>query len=240
MSAFLFDAYVFFKLAGILWFFAACFMFLRRYPVSVGSRLFFVLFVVLSGFLSSKLWYLIQHLLGREPYYYEDMGLAWRDAGSVLYGWILGGSAATWAGAVILGLPARKLFDAFLPHMLVAQILNRLGCHLAGCCWGKGPCTLPWAVPSEFAGGIRVHPVQLYEGLYDLLLLVFLIVLTRQKARPGKVALVYFVGYAAGRFFLEFFRGDNLPVAGLTTPQWSSLIIIFVFLIFRGKISPRS
>ena len=236
MPDFSFDAYVFFKLTGIIWFILATYFVLGRYKIHPIARLIVPIFVTLCGFYASKIWYILQHALGSEPYPYDQFVEAWRDAGSVLYGWILGGSAAVWAVSLLFKLSTLSLLDSLLPAMLVAQILNRLGCFSAGCCWGSGPCNLPWAVLNENAGNIRVHPVQIYEAIFDALLLAGLLA-AKKSNKKGKVTFLYFMGYAVGRFFLEYVRGDNLPAfAGLTVAQLASFCIIFILLIMKKKI----
>lgn len=229
------DSYLGLKLAGIAWLAVFGVLGLRSLGLSLRARVIFLALIILGGFFGSKLWYVIQHLLGREPYPYEDPVEMWNDAGSVLYGWILGGALTAWAGALILERPVWAVWDRLAAPMLMAQILNRLGCFAAGCCWGKGPCDLPWAVSNEMAPGMVIHPVQLYEAAWDGVVLALLWLLARRSAPEGRKARIYLLGYAFGRFLVEFYRGDHFPVSGLTVPQWTSLIIVLALLIYPQK-----
>jgi phosphatidylglycerol:prolipoprotein diacylglycerol transferase len=79
----------------------------------------------------------------------------------------------------------------------------------------------------------KVYPTQLFEAA--VLGLIFLLLITRQK-RPhfrGEIFLAYLFLYAGARYFLEYLRGDVLPVfLGLTFAQLVSLIFIAAVPIF--------
>ena len=114
----------------------------------------------------------------------------------------------------------------------MAEFLQFLGCFAGECCWGK-PSNVFWAVYNRYEKA-RLHPVQLYEAAFDFALLVF--ILLKRGKREGKSTFIYFVGYPVGRFFLEFYRGDNQPAAfGMTVPQIASVIIIICVIISMSK-----
>lgn len=107
-------------------------------------------------------------------------------------------------------LPWRPCFDALAVGMPVGQVLGRVGCFMAGCCYGA-PSHLPWAVTftnPESLCPLRepLHPSQLYEAL--LLLGVFGIIyrLRTRKRFQGQLVLTYFMLAGAVRFGVEFFR----------------------------------
>src|SRR5207247_534178 len=84
-----------------------------------------------------------------------------------------------------------------------------------------------------------VHPVQLYEAGWDALLLALIYKEGRKK--EGRSTVIYFGGYALGRFFLEFLRGDNKPaLLFLTIPQLTSIAIIIYFVLFLTKINNKN
>lgn len=182
----------------------------RALPVSRSRAFLINSSAVAAGYLGSVLWYTIQN------------GEGWDGAGSVLYGWIFGGTAAIFFLTKLFKLPFIRYADAVAPWMLVAQFLNRLGCFDAGCCYGKP------------LSGDTLYPVQLYEGFYDLALLAFIKLKAR---RPGQATLYYFAGYAAARFFLEFLRGDNLPALWfMTVPQVTSVCVLTLVFFLKNKI----
>ena len=57
---------------------------------------------------------------------------------------------------------------------------------------------------------IQVHPTFLYESLWNLCLLIFLILYTKHKKFDGEVMLLYLAGYGLGRVWMEGLRTDQL------------------------------
>lgn len=110
----------------------------------------------------------------------------------------------------------------------VALVLARLGCLVAGCDYGA-VSSLPWAVrfpagspawhahasagllPRAREASLPVHPTQLYEALLGLLIVVCVLSVRRTRwarAVPGRLFLAAAAFYAAGRWFIETYRGD--------------------------------
>ncbi len=65
---------------------------------------------------------------------------------------------------------------------------------------------------------IQVHPTFLYESLWNLALLAFLLWYIRRKKFDGEVFLMYLLGYGVGRFWVESLRTDQLLIPGLGIP----------------------
>src|SRR5262249_37181407 len=81
-------------------------------------------------------------------------------------------------------LPMWTTADLVAPGIAMGHVIGRMGCLLAGCCYGK-PTTLPWGitftnpVAKANAGtplGISLHPTQIYDALAELLIFAILIV----------------------------------------------------------------
>lgn len=65
---------------------------------------------------------------------------------------------------------------------------------------------------------IQVHPTFLYESLWNLALLLFLLWYIRRKKFDGEVFLLYLFGYGVGRFWVESLRTDQLLIPGIGIP----------------------
>lgn len=138
-------------------------------------------------------------------------------------------------------LPPLLTMDAFAPGIAIGHAIGRLGCLAAGCCWG-GRCDRPWAITFtdysayEITGvplGIPLHPTQIYESVFNLVLFFFLYRLFLKRPAPGTVIGLYLVAYSVGRFFMEFFRDHAQELIGpFSNTQWISIAIAIVgFLI---------
>lgn len=182
------------------------------------------------------LWMLLAALVGSkvlmfitEPEYREYpsniFSLDFLRSGGVFFGGFLGALTAGYFLVKRYKLPWWKTADVFAPGIALGLAIGRQGCFAAGCCWGK-TTTLPWGVFFTSAGhettgvpiGVSLHPTQLYESFFALLLFIFLVLLHRRKKFDGQVILLFAVIYSVGRFIIEFFRDDPRgDVAGLTS-----------------------
>ena len=137
-----------------------------------------------------------------------------------------GGMMASFAGFFLytkkVRLPFLAAADFTIPYIALTHAFGRIGCFLNGCCFGK-PCALPWAV--RFPGGIAaVHPVQIYEALFNFGLFVLLRGRYTRRHFAGEITALYLMMYPTGRFVFEFLRGDQPPWLGsLTLHQLLSL-----------------
>ena len=138
--------------------------------------------------------------------------------GLVFYGGLIGASLATILYARVKHIGLWKLSDGLAPSIPLGYVFGRIGCFLNGCCYGSGPCKLPWAVtyPEGNLNGAPsaypVHPTQLYDSLLSLLLYLGLAWLYRHKKFNGQVFAAYLLCYAITRSIVESFRGDYTPV----------------------------
>ena len=112
-------------------------------------------------------------------------------------------------------LPLLKTSDFLIVAVPLGHALGRVGCFLAGCCYGK-PTTLPWGVrftnphtlvPPELMG-VPLHPTQLYEAALNFALFLLLHYASKKPHKDGKILVEYVLCYAVMRFALEFLRGD--------------------------------
>ena len=124
--------------------------------------------------------------------------------------------------------------DAFAVALPVALAFGRIGCLMAGCCWGT-ETTLPWAV--HLHGGAR-HPTQPLEAI-GLLVIAAWLWRIRRRARPdGHLFRRFLVAYAVLRFAMQALRGDPVLHWGpLDAVQWVCLAtaVLFSWLIWRGE-----
>ena len=98
-----------------------------------------------------------------------------------------------------------------LPSVALAQGFGRIGCFLAGCCYGKETESVFSVIfqNSEYAPNhVALIPMQLYSGGLDFLHFLLLLLIARNKKEDGQVTACYLIFYSIGRFVIEFFRGD--------------------------------
>lgn len=135
------------------------------------------------------------------------------NGGLVFYGGFIGGLATLLVYLKKHRMPIWKTFDILAPPLAVGHFLGRIGCFFAGCCYGK-VCDLPWAVTftrsdSLAPTGIPLHPTQLYEAFYNLIIFSFLWWFRTKKTYDGQVFWIYILLYGAARSVIEIFRDDD-------------------------------
>lgn len=156
-----------------------------------------------------------------------------------------------------------KAFDAIAPAIALCLFFGRLGCFMDGCCFGK-ITSLPWGISfpqnspaylmqlnqgvidTSYDHSLPVHPTQVYEMLFGLLLFIILIFSRKLKNTPGLGLVIYFICYAVFRFVIEFLRGDDRGIlVGLSLPQIFSILIFFAgqifvaFVVFKKRTSQK-
>jgi phosphatidylglycerol:prolipoprotein diacylglycerol transferase len=139
-------------------------------------------------------------------------------------------------------LPFYEIMDITASAAPLGHALSRLGCLGAGCCYGS-PTDLPWGVVysdplAPGPKGVHLHPTQLYEFGYLLVIFGIVTWLYPRRAFKGQVALVYLMTYAFLRTGNELLRGDEtrgwvlegLLGPTISTSQGLSLLVAVVAL----------
>lgn len=200
--------------------------------VIVGARLYYVLF--------------------RLDYYLANPSqiIAIRDGGLAIYGGVI-------AGAIVLWLFCRKrqialpaMLDLAVYGLLIGQIIGRWGNFMNREAFGAETdifCRMGLTPPG--GATVYVHPTFLYESLWNLIGLIFLIAWFRRGGRKydGQCALIYFFWYGLGRAWIEGLRTDSLYI-GSTNLRVSQLLSVVLCLgalallivLGRQRHDPRS
>lgn len=189
---------------------------------------YFVLYCVLGGFLGSKLLYVITDLdrILKDPSVIFPLSDGW-----VVYGGIIGGIVSAILYARIRRLKFLAYFDLLMPSVALAQGFGRVGCFLAGCCYGRETdCSIGVVFPdSAYApAGVALVPTQLFSAGLNVLHFLILLWFSGRKKGDGQVGALYLICYSIGRFVLEYFRGDLArgSVGAFSTSQFISFFIL--------------
>lgn len=204
-----------------------------------------VFYILVAALVGARLLFVLMNF-GEYAAHPLDIVKIWQG-GLVFYGGLVPGVVIAIWYIRRLGLPLWQVTDIFAPSLAIGHAFGRIGCFLAGCCYGEA-CALPWAVtftdPRSLAPqGVPLHPTQLYSALGLLLLFAFLVFLRKKKTFQGELFWTYILCYAVGRFLLEFLRGDDRgSVLGgiLSTTQAISIplagisVVMLLYLSKRG------
>jgi phosphatidylglycerol:prolipoprotein diacylglycerol transferase len=188
-----------------------------------------LIWVMIPGFIGARLYYVfIQSPRGPEGLgrYLENPWAILQiwTGGIHIYGAFIFGAIAVVAYTWLRKLPLLVYLDAIALGMPLGQAVGRWANFINQELYGP-PTTLPWGLRidpehriapfhdlSRFPESTRFHPLFLYESLWNFVGFGLILWLSRRfkdRLLPGDLALVYFIWYPLGRFFIEFIRTDS-------------------------------
>ena len=184
---------------------------------------------IICGLIGGKVLYIITDFkeILQNPSILKNIG-----NGFVIYGAIFGGILGVYSYCKKKAWDVLKVLDLLVPSLPLAQGFGRIGCFLAGCCYGK-VTSLPIGVVfnnSPFApANVHLIPTQIYSSIFDFMLALFLLWYDRYERKKGRLFSLYLIIYSIGRFLIEFLRGDPRgSVSILSTSQFISLFVIII------------
>ena len=183
----------------------------------IGARLYYVLFNLES--------------------YLADPGkiFAIRDGGLAIYGGVIVGVLVILFVCRHKKIPIPAMMDLAVFGLLIGQIIGRWGNFMNREAFGAETeifCRMGLTAPDGSI--IYVHPTFLYESLWNLAGLIFLILFTKKGRRKydGQCALIYFFWYGLGRAWIEGLRTDSLYIGGtgIRVSQALSIALVLISL----------
>lgn len=165
------------------------------------------------------------------------------NTGATFYGGLIGGTAMFIIIYFVVGhflypdgyhaRNFRTVSDLAPAAITVAHGFGRLGCLMAGCCYGA-KCDA-WYGIKMVGLGYKVVPVQLFEALFLFGLSAVLLILFK-KGKKYQMP-IYMMTYACWRFVAELMRNDyrGATIVDFLTPsQFISVLLLAGGLILLG------
>ncbi len=180
---------------------------------------------LVGGIVGSRIDYLIQN--------YDDVsgdlaGSVFSGTGFVWLGGAVGGALGVMAWARWRGFLGAGLFDLCAPSLALGYAIGRVGCQLSGDGDYGEPTDLPWGMAypeGTVPTTADVHPAPVYETVAVGLIALALWHL-RDRVRPGVLFGLYLVLTGIERLLIELIRRNEAVLAGLTTAQLFSLVMV--------------
>lgn len=219
----------------------------RRWGLNATKVMDFGIYLIIAALVGAKLM-----LVAVDFDYFRTQPrelLSLVRAGGVFYGGLLGALAVGLWLVRRYGLPVWTTADLFAPGIALGHVVGRLGCLLAGCCYGQ-PTDAAWGItfthPVAAANvgtplGLPLHPTQIYDAGAELIILVVLLVLERRgRGFAGRTFWLYMLLYAISRYIVEIYRGDPRGMVwGMSTSQFVSILIVPLALIMLVRLRSR-
>lgn len=170
--------------------------------------------------------------------------ISYAFGGLVFYGGLIGAFLGIYRYCYRFKVKFAGFLDIYAPLIPLVHGFGRIGCFLAGCCYGKEyhgflSVQFPYneLVP-ELCEVPRI-PVQLIEAVLNFIMFAVLFwLLRKRKLLFGRLMGIYLLYYTIARYFLEMLRGDMIRggVGIFSTSQLISLLILPVgIILLRGK-----
>lgn len=193
-----------------------------------------VLWCLIFGYIGSKILYcitVIDEIIADPSFILHSLQNGW-----VVYGGLMGGILGGYLYCRHKKVNFLSYFDLAVPSVALAQGFGRIGCFLAGCCYGReteGPLGITFT-HSDFApNGVSLIPTQEISSLLNFVNFFILINIAKRKKAEGQVGAFYLIFYSIGRFILEFYRGDlgRGSVGSLSTSQFIAIFTLIAGII---------
>lgn len=161
------------------------------------------LYGLLLGIICARIYYVIFAL--DEFNSFLDIFKIW-NGGLAIYGGIIGALISTALYCRYKKISFLNTVDVCCPGLFIGQAIGRYGNFVNAEVYGL-ETDLPWGM--SINGGAAVHPLFLYESLWNILGFILLVIFRDKKKADGQVFCFYILWYSLGRLFLEGMRNTN-------------------------------
>jgi phosphatidylglycerol:prolipoprotein diacylglycerol transferase len=206
------------------------------------------LLLMVSAIVGARVFHILQHT--RSYGFLTNIAEIWESglSGLAFYGGfilalVVGSVYIRWGGLSVAGV-----MDILAPSLMLGTGIGRVGCFLAGCCFGK-PTSLPWGVTFPESSMVtlelgrmeKIHPTQLYSFVSLLVIFFILLVLRKHMKIKGMLFLVSILMYSVHRFFIDLLRyyTPDERMGSLATSQVMSIIAAIVSIAIMIFLNTR-
>ena len=221
----------------------------KKAGVSEDAALDVCIYTILLGVVCARIYYVI---FAWDVY--KDSLLSvfnLREGGLAIYGGIIGGMITCILMCKRKKIPFLKFADIVVPGVLVGQVMGRWGNFFNREAFGQytdglfamelplnavrsmDDITQEMMAHGRMVGDVmyvQVHPTFLYESVWNLILLIFLLLYTEHKKFDGQLFCFYFFFYGMGRFWIEGLRTDQLKLWNTDVPVSQALAVALMIV----------
>lgn len=205
----------------------------------------FAIYAIIFSIIGARIYYVIFQW----DIYKDDLLSIFntRKGGLAIYGAVIAAFITLWVYCRVKKQSFLKIADICVPALTLGQIIGRWGNFVNREVFGEYTDSLlamrlpldavrssdiSESIASHMIEGtnyIQVHPTFLYEGLWNLALLIIMLLYRKHKRFQGEMWLLYLGGYGLGRAWIEGIRTDTLFIPH-TTVAVSQVLAIVLFV----------
>lgn len=181
----------------------------RERIISIEHLSTLLIIGIIAGIIGGRILYIISN---PEPMTYGEMIRLW-EGGLSFLGALIAVLAVTPWYLKKIGTPFLPLLDLVSLYIPLLYACSRIGCFLAGCCYGL-PTTQFWGItytsPESHAPlCIALHPTQLYSAVNAMGIFLLLHIIRPVMRKPGQIVSSYLIAAGVERFAIDFLRADR-------------------------------
>ena len=196
------------------------------------------LYGLISSLICARLYYVIFDFKSYKDNLL-DIFKVW-EGGLAIYGGLIGAVVSAFIYCRVKKLNFFEIADICAPGLLIGQIIGRFGNFVNAEVFGHETSSF---LGMSINGLAPVHPLFLYESLWNLLGLIIMLILRDKKTVHGQVVSGYFFWYGIGRLFLEGMRQSEyilyLIDGVLGVSQVVSAILVIASVILFVTLTKR-
>lgn len=156
---------------------------------------------ILAGIIGARIYYVL-FSLDEFKDNFLDVFRIW-NGGLAIYGGIIGAIISTAVYSRIKKINILNAFDSACTGLLLGQAIGRWGNFVNCEVYGRVTDSI---FGMSIDGMPPVHPMFLYESLWNLAGVIFLILFSQKRTKNGQLVCLYLLWYSAGRLVLEGMR----------------------------------
>ena len=182
-------------------------------------------------------WGLIFSIISARIYYcifdWKSVGGFWGifkiwEGGIAIYGALIGAIATAYFFCKKRKLDTLNVFDVCAPGLLIGQIIGRWGNFFNAEVYGRETA---FFLRMTINGNAGVHPLFLYEGVWNFAGLLLILIFRNKKRADGQVFFFYIFWYSLGRLFLEGMRNSEYILYLIPNVLGISQVVAFLGVI---------
>jgi len=214
----------------------------KQYGITFDQSNNLFILLVIAGVVGGKLFMIFED----PSLYFSQPKKLFSGSGFVFYGSLLTAIPVMLWYFRKIKVPVLGMLDVMAAVTCVVHGFGRVGCFMAGCCYGlptDGFLSIVFSNPACQAEPLHtpLYPTQLFEATFIFSILIALLILKKKKQFDGQLFLIYLMVYAVGRGVLEIFRGDIergfLIENILSNSQFISILVVSVALYFYIRLN---
>ncbi|HEY5561263.1 MAG TPA: prolipoprotein diacylglyceryl transferase [Clostridiaceae bacterium] len=221
--------------AGILLAILTAYYRAESYEINFDDILDIFIIALPCAIIGARLYYVIFNW----SYYQMDIlkMINIREGGLAIHGGLLGAFISSYFIARKKSMNYINLLDLVAPSIILGQAIGRWGNFFNMEAHGEVVSkSFISHFPSFIQKGMLIdgsyyNPTFLYESMWNILVFIILLIVSRNKTRRGLTFGLYLILYSIGRFVIEGLRTDSLMLGPIRVAQLISLIFIVVGLI---------